>query len=285
MTSLASRGRNRAVLPVIVALGLATGTSILSGPLASPAHAATTVVISGTAEATSTQGTSIVTGDTFDFTFTLDLDSQAASSKFNNSVTAFSLTAGAGNVGTWSPAGVNWQISPVKNVDTNEFSNQLTVQVTAPNAPNVDGLPFFDLGISLVWNSAVVDVQPTVDGNSLGTTLGTFTPDVAAASYFFELRADAGGTKPSASYVAAATSTPTNDSFSTAQVPPPVLQQFGRPASGACESNAPDSLDIGGASAGGWGESWAQWMNNGLGGPVCTRTLVYSNTHGKWVVN
>ena len=188
---------------MIAALGLAAATALLTGPLASPARAATNAVISGTAEATSTQGTSIVTGDTFAFTFTLDLDSQAAGGTFNSAVTAFSLTAGAGNVGTWSPAGVNWQISPAKNVVTNENSDQLTVQVTASDAPALDGKPFLDLGVTLDWNSSVVDVQPTVNGNSLGTTLGTFAPDVAAASYFFELRAN---DYSSASYLAAATS-------------------------------------------------------------------------------
>jgi len=268
-----------------------TSTALLTVPLASPAHAATNVVVSGTAEATSTQGTSIVTGDTLTFTFTLDLDSQAAAGTFDNSVTAFSLTAGAGNVGTWSPAGVNWQISPAKNVVTNEISDQLTVQVTASNAPALDGLPFYDLGVTLQWDSSVVDVQPTVDGNSLGTTLGTFTPDVAAASYFFELRGDDGSSYPSASYVATATSTPTNDSTSTsnstltAQLPPPVVQQFGRPENGECNQQAPSDLNWGGARDGGWGESWAQWVNDGLGGPVCTRTLVYSNTLRKWAVN
>jgi hypothetical protein len=158
------------------------------GASTTPALAANTVVVSETAEATSSVGASIVSGDTFTFTFTLDLDSQAAGGTFNNAVTAFSLTAGTGNVGTWSPVGVTWQISPVKNVVTNQNSDQLTVQITAPNAPAIDGVAFLDLGVTLQWDSSVVDVQPTVNGNSLGTTLGTFTPDVAAAAYFFELR-------------------------------------------------------------------------------------------------
>jgi len=64
--------------------------------------------------------------------------------------------------------------------------------------------------------------------------------------------------------------------------PPPVIQQFGKPNSITCDEAQPEGLDIGGASSGGWGESWAQWMNNGNGGPVCTRTLAYNNSTGKW---
>jgi hypothetical protein len=43
-------------------------------------------------------------------------------------------------------------------------------------------------------------------------------------------------------------------------------------------------LNWGGAGSGGWGNSWAQWANGGSGGPVCTRTLVYSNSSSRWIV-
>lgn len=64
----------------------------------------------------------------------------------------------------------------------------------------------------------------------------------------------------------------------------PVLQQFGKPLNDTCEEAAPVSLNWGGAEGGGWGDSWEQWMNGGLGGAVCTRTLVYSDALGHWVV-
>ena len=66
--------------------------------------------------------------------------------------------------------------------------------------------------------------------------------------------------------------------------PPPVMQQFGMPASGACDAAAPIVLNWGGANSGSWGDSWAQWANGGKGGAVCTRTLVYSNALGHWIV-
>jgi len=66
--------------------------------------------------------------------------------------------------------------------------------------------------------------------------------------------------------------------------PQPVLQQFGKPSIGTCDAAQPEILNIGGAESGGWSESWAEWMNGGLGGAVCTRTLVYSNAQGRWTV-
>jgi len=71
-------------------------------------------------------------------------------------------------------------------------------------------------------------------------------------------------------------------SSSSTSAPDPIVQQFGRPASGTCADAAPASLNWGGSSSGGWGESWAQWMNGGTGGAVCTRTLLYSTSSGAW---
>lgn len=66
--------------------------------------------------------------------------------------------------------------------------------------------------------------------------------------------------------------------------PAPTLQQFGKPASSTCDAAQPEGLNWGGAPTGGWSTSWAQWLNNGTGGAVCTRTLVYSSTRTAWVV-
>ncbi len=75
-----------------------------------------------------------------------------------------------------------------------------------------------------------------------------------------------------------------SSSVQSGSTPVPVVQQFGRPTSGTCADAAPVTLNWGGASSGGWGESWAQWMNGGLGGAVCTRTLAYSTGTGMWGV-
>lgn len=68
-------------------------------------------------------------------------------------------------------------------------------------------------------------------------------------------------------------------------VPAPVFQAFGKPSSGTCDAAAPIALNWGGAGSGSWGNSWAEWMNGGKGGPVCTRTLSYSNALGHWVAS
>jgi len=64
-------------------------------------------------------------------------------------------------------------------------------------------------------------------------------------------------------------------SSSSSSAPSSVTQQFGLPSTGTCDEAAPEGLDWANVSSGGWGISWAQWMNNGAGGPVCTRTLGY----------
>lgn len=64
-------------------------------------------------------------------------------------------------------------------------------------------------------------------------------------------------------------------SSSGSSAPSSVTQQFGLPSTGTCDEAAPESLNWAGVAPGGWGISWAQWMNDGAGGPVCTRTLGY----------
>ena len=66
--------------------------------------------------------------------------------------------------------------------------------------------------------------------------------------------------------------------------PAPIFQQFGLPESGTCDAAAPASLNWAGVPSGGWGISWAQWMNGGRGGAVCTRTLTYRVASGAWAV-
>lgn len=73
------------------------------------------------------------------------------------------------------------------------------------------------------------------------------------------------------------------------QTPPPVLQQFEFVSDQSrtlttCDAQASSALNWGGAGGGGWGSSWAQWANGGEGGPVCTRTLVYNDSLGRWEI-
>jgi hypothetical protein len=69
-----------------------------------------------------------------------------------------------------------------------------------------------------------------------------------------------------------------------AETPVSVLQQVGVGTDGTCAATLPADLNWGGADSGGWGRSWAQWVNGGNGGAVCTRTLVYSTSQSKWMI-
>lgn len=170
----------------------------LLGALAvgAPAQAAppTTLEVNGTATATSTVGASIVAGDVFTWSVTFDLDAASTGSSpsfgntFNDSVQAFTLERSAGNVGTWDPAGVVWPITPAMNVATNVNSDTITVQLIPQGAPALDGVAFRDMGLTLDWNQSDLDAVWTAGTTSLATWLGTTTPPLEAASYFFELR-------------------------------------------------------------------------------------------------
>ncbi len=239
-----------------------------------PAQAANTLVVSGTARATSAVGASIVVGDTFSYSFTLNLDSTATGNNgsgggfFANAVSAFSLSAGSGNVGTWSPAGVNWVISPVKNLTTNANSDQMTLQVDATNAPPINSVAFYDLGITLDWDPSEVNIQSVSGTPSLGTALGTFSPDPCLADNYFKLRDTSFS---SASFVASATQTPSGStpSGSTSSARTPWLQSYGRTEANICRL--------------GWHASWAEWATSTTGGWVCNCTIFWNGS--SWVQN
>lgn len=65
---------------------------------------------------------------------------------FNNSVVSFTLTAAAGNTGTWDPSGVIWPIAPASNVAANANGDGISIQLSPPNASNLNGSAFLDLG-------------------------------------------------------------------------------------------------------------------------------------------
>ena len=50
-------------------------------------------------------------------------------------------------------------------------------------------------------------------------------------------------------------------------------QQVGVPASGNCADVPPHTGHWSGYPIGGWSKSWAWWINDGNGGPVCTREV------------
>lgn len=73
-------------------------------------------------------------------------------------------------------------------------------------------------------------------------------------------------------------------------VPAPVItehdyiQQVGVPASGDCADVPSPTAHWPGFPFGGWSKSWAQWINDGKGGPVCTREIRYDNATADYVL-
>ena len=74
-------------------------------------------------------------------------------------------------------------------------------------------------------------------------------------------------------------------SETSGSAPASEIQQFGLPTSGNCEDGATEAMNWSGIGMDGWGISWARWMNDGAGGAVCTRTVMYDTSTAKWVVN
>lgn len=64
---------------------------------------------------------------------------------------------------------------------------------------------------------------------------------------------------------------------------PPVMQQTTPLPDGSCVITDPVH-NWAGVESGGWSLSWAEWANGGTGGTVCTRTLAYSDSTGRWAV-
>ena len=63
-----------------------------------------------------------------------------------------------------------------------------------------------------------------------------------------------------------------------------ILQQIPRLPGDDCSTVDQPELNWSGVSGRGWAPSWSWWMNEGQGGPVCTRTLEYSRSESMWVV-
>lgn len=164
------------------------------------------------------------------------------------------------------------------NDTTINFTNNYANDVRFNTSTLVNG------GTSALCNSGPTACVATASGGTLTLTApGAATANMQQSSggswlplaVFFTVNSGGGGGGGGSSTPAA--------SASSDGIPSAVMQQVGLPA-GGCEAVTATELNIGGAGSGGWGQSWAQWVNDGEGGAVCTRTLVYSPTLGSWTV-
>lgn len=176
------------------------------------------LTVRGTSTATTSAGTSIAIGDVFNWVATFDLDTPSTGStpsygnKFNDSLTAFSLTKSSANTGTWNPSGINWPITPASNVDANANGNGITVQLRPTNAPAINSQAFFDVGVSFGWSSSDLDAVWVSGSTTLSTWLGTNSPNLNSAYLRLELRDNS---YSSASFTSTLTSSTTTTSSSS----------------------------------------------------------------------
>ena len=175
-------------------------------------------------------------------------------------------------------------------------SANTTVTISGPDASNLTVSPSSTTGTSVTLVRAT-DASFAVASQSLSDTDGACTvsraplctvPGNFGDAATFDIAPGSGGALVRLIDInnnTLATFTVTYpDAPAAGGTPAPVIQQFEKSATGTCNEAQPEGLNWGGASSGGWGESWAQWANDGQGGPVCTRTLAYNNSTGTWQV-
>lgn len=189
----------------------------------------------------------------------------------NAATTPSSITVSACNAttptATVSTAGVSWTsgsdtLSITNQCSTSGISMALSIW-TVTSGPARLVAPFISDGATATTSALGTDVTAIRIYEQLGGSPGALLATITASS---PSSGSGGGTSDSTS------------------VPAPVVQQFGRPASGTCDAGQPQGLDWAGVPGGGWTESWSEWMNGGQGGLVCTRTLVYSSALEAWAV-
>jgi hypothetical protein len=149
---------------------------------------------------------------------------------------------------------------------TSEFDT-LTIVNERTGSVTISGLS----GGTTIWGPVVLASGNTYTVNPLGLSLTAIRFDAILSTLLPATAPTGGGSE-------------TSTTDSPLSGPPPILQQFGMPASGDCHGGEPTGLNWSGVSSGGWGVSWAQWANDSEGGAVCTRMLVYSTEQSKWII-
>ena len=176
-------------LPRVV---LSLGATALLGLLSVPAHGAI-ITVGGLISVTADDGASFKTGDTFTYSFafddqTVDTATETFNARFNAGVSAFSLTRGGTNVGTWDPAAGTFAVAPVGNFIAGANSDAVTIQATGSGFPAINGQPFFDVGLTFSF-SGVQNFIDTGSGQTFAQVVGVSPLDFAtASSTFAEIR-------------------------------------------------------------------------------------------------
>jgi hypothetical protein len=152
-----------------------------------------TITVGGLITVTADDGASFKTGDTFTYSFTfddqtVDTDIQTFNARFNAGVSAFSLSPGVANVGTWDPTAGTFAVAPVMNFIAGANSDAVTIQATGSGFPAINGQPFFDVGLTFSF-AGVQNFVDTGSGQTFAQVVGVSPLDFAtASSTFAEIR-------------------------------------------------------------------------------------------------
>ena len=145
-----------------------------------------TITVVGLITVTADDGASFKTGDTFTYSFTfddqtVDTDAQTFNARFNAGVSAFSLSRGGANVGTWDPATGTFDVAPVHNFVAGANSDAVTIQATGSGFPAINGESFLDLVLGFSFGG-IRDFVDTGSGQTFAQVVGVSPLDFATAS-------------------------------------------------------------------------------------------------------
>jgi len=147
------------------------------------------ITVGGLISVTADDGASFKIGDTFTYSFTfddqtVDTASETFNARFNLGVSAFSLSRGGANVGTWDPTAGTFAVAPVMNFIAGANSDAVTIQATGSGFPVMNGQPFFDVGLTFGF-TGVRDFVDTGSGQTFAQVVGVSPLDFATASSTF----------------------------------------------------------------------------------------------------
>ena len=173
------------ILAMLVAAGLLSSAGTARAAL---------ITVAGTITVDADYGDSFKLGDTFvyGFTFndaTIDTDSQTYNAQFKDGVSAFSLTRSGSNTGTWDPASGTFNVSPLGNMSLGANSDSVTLQARGSGFPSINGVAFFDVGLTFSFSNSPYNFVDTGSGQTFAEMVGVSPLNFAAAAFqYAEIR-------------------------------------------------------------------------------------------------
>jgi len=186
----------------------------------------------------------------------------------SSGVLTFAVEGAASNK---TPNGTRLATESVANTLIPEAKGEITVNFTTPTSVEAG-------------NRYTLVLEPDTGANYNWYFADTLYTDEAWASKSSGSNwgaAETNSTQAFGIYITATQPTPAAEAPTS---PAAHIQQFGLPDGQTCQEAAPEELNWSGVAPGGWGQSWAQWMNDGLGGDVCTRMLVMDTATSQWAL-